>query len=993
MLIFSGSSVWTQEKIITGQVRDNFNQPLPGANVVVQGTGRGTITNFDGDYQIQAAEGETLVFSYVGFNSRQIQVAVATTLNVTLLPGYNLDEVLLIGYGTATRAQLTDNIAVINSDQIEEIPVTSLQGTLAGKAAGVQIEQIGGRAESGFRIRVRGGATISGSQEPLYVLDGIPLQKADFSIEDSASPINDLIALNPADIESVEILKDASAAAIYGSRATNGVVLINTKSGRKGETRFSLQTAYGWSEPTSKLDWLNTKEYVELYTEAALNSGWTEAEIAAFFNSYARDEADWREGRVDTDWEDLASVSGSIYDLNFSAAGGGDKTTFYLSTGYNNTQGIVLGNAMERYSLRARIEHQAKDWLTLGVISNLSKTQLSRVENDRFFGNPYTMVSQIPFSRPYEEDGVTPNTNTLVYNALMDQYNGEFETNIWRGFAKLHLEAYLARNLNFRSEFGYDYTDQLEERFWGSLSQAAAVDGFGDALDVKEEKYVLNNYFGYRFDTEDWDFDATLGMSYEELLVKGLYLEGQNFPSDQLRKLDSAGEITGGYSSEWRASLVSYFARFSATLLNRWLFKASLRMDGSSRFGMDSQYGTFPAASLGWIASNEPFLRDSRTLSNLKLRVSWGITGNSNTNPFASKTQFGIRTYNQEPGFVLDRLGDPALSWEETSQYNFGADFGLFGNRLNTSLDYYVKSTRDLLFSTPIPVTNGWFETERNTGKIRNSGLEWTLDSQNIISENFTWNTSFNLAFNRNRVIALPNGADITNILRLVREGEALASFYMVEYAGVDPDNGNALFYRNTVLPDGSLDRSTTTNWNEANRRVVGNPFPDVFGGMTHNLRFGGIDFSFTLQGQWGAQIYNPPGKWQSSNANVFNNQTRDQLNRWQQPGDITNVPQARLFGGNGNQESTRYLQDADFIRLRNATLGYTLPASVAEKAGMDRVRVYLTGVNLLTFTDFTGRDPESTADFLQGASLLTGATYNSPPPARTITLGFNIDF
>ncbi len=983
----------SQEIVITGQVRDNFNQPLPGANVVVQGTSRGTITDFGGNYQIQAEAGETLVFSYVGFNSRQIEVAAETTVNVTLPPGYNLDEVLLIGYGTSTRSQLTDNISSINSDQIEEIPVTSLQGTLIGKAAGVQIEQIGGRAESGFRIRVRGGATITGNQEPLYVLDGVPLQKSDISIDDSVSPINDLIALNPADIESVEILKDASAAAIYGSRGTNGVVLITTKSGRKGETRFSLQTSYGWSEPTNKLDWLDTGEYVELYTEAGLNSGFTEDDITDFFNTYARDEADWREGQVDTDWEDLASVSGSIYDLNFSASGGGDRTTFYLSAGYNNTQGIVLGNTMERYSLRANVEHHAKGWLTLGLISNLSKTQLSRVQRDGAFENPYSMVSQIPFSRPYEEDGVTPNSNTLIYNALLDQYNGEFETNIWRVFSKLYLQADVTRNLNFRSEFGYDFTDQLEERFFGSLTRAAVVGGFGDALDVKEEKYVLNNYFGYRFNTGDWDFDATLGMSYEELLVKGLYLEGLNFPSDQLRKLDSAGEISGGSSSEWRSSLVSYFARLSASLSDRWLIKASLRMDGSSRFGVDSQYGIFPAASLGWIVSNESFLQENTTFSNLKLRASWGITGNSNTDPFASRTEFISRTYNLEPGFTLDRLGDPALSWEETTQYNFGADLGFFRNRLTTSLDYYIKSTRDLLFSSPIPVTNGWFETERNKGKIRNSGFEWTLDSQNIVSEDFTWSTSLNLAFNRNKVVSLPDGADIINILRLVREGEPLASFYMIEYAGVDPDNGDALFYRNTVLPDGSLDRSTTDVYSEASRRILGNPFPDVFGGMTNSFRFRGADLSFTLQGQWGAQIYNPPGKWQSSNANNFANQTRDQLNRWQQPGDITNVPQARLFGGNGNQESSRYLQDADFIRLRNLTLGYTLPPGFVEKTGLDRIRVYFTGVNLLTITDFTGRDPESTADFLQGASLLTGATFNSPPPARTITLGFNVDF
>lgn len=992
VLLFSINPVLAQQKTISGTVTDNFDQPLAGANILVQGTTRGTTTDFEGYYEIPVSEGETLVISYLGYQTQELLIGPGITFDISLEPGNNLDEVIVVGYGTTTRRELTDNIASVGAEQIKEIPVPSVQGALVGKTAGVQITQTGGRVESGFKIRVRGVATINGDQEPLYVIDGIPIDKEDQSL--NGSPINALIGLNPEDIESIEILKDASAAAIYGSRGTNGVVLITSKSGRQGDTKFSFRTSYGWSEPSNTLDWLNTEEYVELYTEAALNSGFAEDDATFFFNLFAQEEADWREGGVDTDWQDLALDSGSVQDLSFSASGGDEKTTFFLSTGYNRTESIIRGNTLERYSLRANIDHSANDWFTIGLNSNVSKTQLSRIANDNEFANPLQAIAQIPFSRPYQEDGVTPNTETtLYYNFLMDQFNGNFDSNVWRAFFKMYGQVNFSNNLNFRSEFGYDYNNQLEERFFGSLTQSASTNGFADATSFINEKYVLNNYFTYLLNRDTWQLEGTLGMSYEENKFRQLFVEGQDFPSDQLQKLISAGQITDGFTFETDYSFVSYFARASATIANSWLFKASVRVDGSSRFGEDVKYGTFPAASVGWLASEEPFLQGSSTFSNLKFRASWGLTGNANIGNFLSTTQFSTINYNQNPGFWLSVLGDPELSWEETTQYNFGLDMGFFNNRLNTSFDYYIKDTEGALFLVPIPYNNGIRFVNQNAADISNTGIEWTLDTKNIATEDFSWNTSLNLAINKNEVKALPNGDDIIRQEKIVREGEPVASFYLVEYAGVDPENGDALFYRNTELEDGSLDRSTTNNFGEASRRILGNPFPDVIAGITNDFRFKGVDFSFTFQGQWGAQLYNGGGIYQSSNADFFDNQTRDQLNRWQQPGDITDIPQARLFGGNGTQQSSRYLEDADFIRLRNLTLGYTLPFEVTEKIGLDRIRVYFTGVNLLTITDFKGWDPESTFDSLQGNSLFSGIGFYSPPQARTLTLGFNFDF
>jgi len=984
--------ILSQQRTVSGIISDEFNNPLFEANIQVSGTSRGTTSARDGTFQIEAGPQEYLEVSYIGFVTQVIEISDQTSLRILLKRSLSLEEVVVIGYGTTTRELLTDNLVSIDEEQIKEIPVPSLQGALVGKTAGVQITQTGGRAESGFKIRVRGVATISGDQEPLYVIDGIPIDKADRSI--NGSPINALIGLNPDDIASIEILKDASAAAIYGSRGSNGVVLITTKTGRQGKTQFSFRSSYGWSEASNKLEWLNTQEYVELFTEAALNSEFTEDDAAFFFNLFAEDEGDWRDGAVDTDWQDLALISGSIQDLGFSASGGEGNTTFFLSTGYNRTNSIVRGNTLERYSLRANIENASNDWLTLGVNANVSKTQLSRIANDNQFANPLQAIAQIPFSSPYLEDGITPNTETtLYYNFLMHQFNGDFESNVWRAFMKIYGQVAISKNLNFRSEFAYDYNSQLEERFYGSLTESASTNGFADAFDFINEKYVINNYFTHQLDRENWDLETTIGMSYEESKFKSLSLEGQDFPSDQLQKLDSAGEITGGFTSENAFSFVSYFVRASATLWDRFLLKASVRIDGASRFGSANQYGTFPAASVGWLISEERFLQNNETISTLKARISWGLTGNANIANFASRTQFNTFNYNQSPGFWLARLGDPELSWEDTSQYNFGLDIGLFNDRVSTSLDYYIKDSEGVLFLVPVPYTNGIRFIDQNAGDIQNSGFEITLDTKNIVSEDFAWSTSLNFAWNNNEVIALPDGADIIRDEKIVREGEPVASFYLPEYAGVDPDNGDALFYLNSELPDGSYDRSTTNNFGEANRRILGNPFPDLIAGMTNEIFYKGFDFSFTFQGQWGAQLYNAGGIYQSANGDFFDNQTRDQLNRWQQAGDITNIPQARLFGGNGTQTSSRYLEDSDFIRLRNLTLGYTIPADVSEKIGMNRIRLYFTGLNLWTITDFKGWDPESTWDSLQGNSLFSGLGFYSPPQPRTLTLGLNVDF
>ena len=982
VLSFSGFS-HAQDQEVRGTVKDENNLPLPGVNILIKGTSRGVQADFDGNYIISASKGDVLIYSFVGYATQEIPVDDKTNINVTLdLDTAALDEVIVVGYGTSTKRNLTDNVASVSAGEINDIPIPSVQSTLSAKAAGVQVTQVNGKAESGIKVRVRGVSTISSSQEPLYVVDGIPIINSDENINDS--PINPLISLNPDDIASIEILKDASSAAIYGARGTNGVVLITTKRGKSGDTKVSLSTSYGWSEATRKRNFLNTQQYVELIREAYINVGDTEEDLTADLNDLAESEADWKNAAVNTNWQDLALVNGAVQTINLNASGGTEKTQFFLSTGYNKTDAIIRGNNLERYNFRSNIDHNVSNKLQIGVTSSISKTQINRLANDNQFSTPLQAIAQLPFTKPFLDNGV-PNPNTFYYNFLNQEYNAENKTSIWRTIANAYVQYQIIPSLSFRSELGYDINVQTAETFAGHLTESQSVGGFARANSVQNEKYTLNNYFNFfTAIADDINLEATVGMSFEDDRRKEQDVQGQGFPSDDLRTVDSASEIVGGGSSRTQFTFLSYFGRVNLNILNKYLFKGSLRYDGSSRFGKNEQYGLFPAISGAWILSDENFLKNNDVFYLLKIRASWGVTGNAGIGNFASRSLIEGASYNGRPALEPTQLGDASLKWETTNQYDFGLDFGFVNNRISGQFDYYSKTTSDLILAEPIPATSGYTNLTRNVGELKNTGVELVVDTKNVVGEDFRWSSSFNISYNKNKITELPGG-DIVSGENIVRKGEILASFYMVEYAGADPDNGDALFVSNNLNADGTRDKTLINDYNSATRVILGSPFPDFIAGFTNNLYYKDFDFSFTFQGQWGASIYNGGGRFQSANGDYYDNQSIDQLNRWQNPGDITNVPQARFLGGNGTQNSSRYLQGADFIRLRNLTLGFTLPDSFSKSVNIEQLRIYFTGVNLLTFTDYTGYDPESTYDVDANSNINVGTAFYSAPPGQDI--------
>lgn len=984
---------YAQESRFSGKVTDMAGLPVPGANIVVKGTTISTQTDFDGNFFINTKKGQILIVSFIGMKT--LEVSSASSMLIKLSDSSNeLETVFVVGFGTQSKKKLTDNIARVTAKDMENVPVSNFQNAMVGKLAGVQITQINGKVEGGVKLRVRGVSSISSSQEPLYVIDGMPLINDNES--GSAAPINPLISLNPNDIESVEILKDASSAAIYGARGTNGVVLITTKQGKSGKTKISLNTSAGWSEATHKMSWLNAAQYAELYTEASAyrygaDDLWL-TEPGGVFDGYANGK-DWRTGQVDTNWQDLALVKGSVQEHTFSISGGDSKTVFFLSGGYNNTEGIVRGNTMDRYSYRGNLDHKVSDKLRVGLNTSLSKTNITRIGSDNSFATPLQAVAQTPLAPAYLDDGVTPNNQTtLYYNFLMQQFNGNWDANIFRTLMNSYAEYKIVPELSFRTELGYDNNNQTEEYFSGSLTESASTNGYADANAIQSDKYSINNYFNYnKTFKEEYKLDLVAGMSFEESARKRQFVAGTGFPSDDLQTVESASEITAGSSSRTKYNFLSYFGRATFSIMDKYLIKGSLRYDGSSRFGASNRYGIFPAASVGWIISQEDFLKDSNFINLLKLRGSFGVTGNAGIGNFASLGLFNGSSYNKQSAINPSQLVNQDLKWEKTNQVDVGIDFGFLNNRVTGEVDYYVKKTNDLLLNEPLPGTSGWSSLTRNVGSLTNKGFEFVLNTTNIKNDKLSWKTSFNLATLDNKVTDLPGG-DIVAGQNIVRVGETISSFYVVEYAGVDPANGNALFYKNTLKTDGSLDKTTTKNYSEAQRIIAGNPYPTLMTGMTNTVMFNNFDFSFTFQGEWGASMYNEAGKFQSSNARYRDNQTTDQMNRWQKPGDITNVPQARWGRSNGEQASTRYLEKTDFVRLRNLSLGYTLPKTLMQKISIDRVRIYMTGLNLLTFTNYNGYDPESSYDNNGDSNIRKGIAFYSAPPAKTIIIGLNID-
>jgi len=780
-----------QEITVSGVVTDQAGIPIPGANVLVKGTKSSTQTDFSGIFVIKATTSDILTISFVGMST--VEVKASAKVSVKLKDASNLlENVVVVGYGTQSKKKSTDAIARVTAKDIQQIPVSNVQNALVGKLAGVQITQTNGKVEGGVSVRVRGAASISAGKEPLYVLDGIPLITTNES--NNGAPTNPLLTLSTNEIESIDVLKDASSAAIYGARGANGVVIITTKKGKEGKGTFSINLSQGVSEATHKRKWLNAAQYVELFTEASINGTGDASEAESYFDAYAAG-TDWRNLEVNTDWQDLAFRNGYSTDADFSVSGGDAKTKYFFSGAYNNTSGIIVNNDLERVTARTNISHKLTDRFTAGMNLSFSRSQINRVQDDNSFTTPLQMVAQSPLAPARLADG-SPNQNTEYINYFQAADNSFYKTIVRRVIGKVYGEFKILSFLKANSDFSYDLMSQTEDAWYGKNYPGIGTDGEVFASSVNNETYITSNYLTFdKTFAEKHDVNIVAGMEFNKFNRRYQDVISIYFPNDTFTTIDGGAEVNAGSGNETDYTFVSQFGRLSYSFANKYLVKASIRRDGSSRFGVNNRFGIFPAVSAGWVVSEENFLKDNSILSYLKLKGSWGKLGNAELGNFASRQFYGPNSYNLKSGLTFSQAGNPDLTWEKSSQIDFGAEVG-FLNRINLEVDYYKKTTDGLLFSVPLSLSSGATSINQNIGEIESKGIEFVLNTKNIDTENFKWSTNFNVTTNKTKVLSLPNGnKDIVGAFTINRVGDNVSSFYLKEYAGVDPANGDALFY------------------------------------------------------------------------------------------------------------------------------------------------------------------------------------------------------
>jgi len=1013
--LFLFVSFWgNAQTMVTGKVTSSEDgSPLPGVSITIKGTTKGTSTDEKGTYKIAVPANSTLQASFIGFTDAEQVVGNRSVVDFTLTSDVkSLNEVVVTGYGSQIKRDLTGNIVKIKSSEIQDMPVTTFEQSIQGKAAGVQINQGTGKLAQGIQVRVRGQSSVSASNEPLYVLDGIPLTQGDLS--SNGGDTNPLVDINPQDIESIEILKDASAGAIYGARAANGVVLITTKRGKSGATKITFGMQYGKSKPTNILKFLNTKQYMDFYRIAAANSDAIDGydvkdpdSYTAYMESFFETQSLGTLGtanQADTDWGSLAfqNAPSKQYDLNLS--GGSDKTTFFISGQLLDQTGILLGNAFNRYTGRMNLNHKVSERLNIGMNMSVARSLNERVSGDRQFDNPLQLVALPPMTPATDPTtglptGTPPGDISIpvYYNGMINIGNAYYNTTVHRNISSVYGEYTLLKGLRFRTEFALDLLNQQEEQYYNSKTQRnfGAPLGYGFNRFVRVENYNTNNYFVYDNVFGKHGINATAGLSYQNSQTKTSSAEGKDFPSDAYRMIASAARKTDASSSQSDYRFASYFTRLNYKFNDKYLLGLSARIDGSSRFGADNRYGFFPAVSAGWVLSEESFLKNIELISFLKLRASWGKTGNAEIGNFPQLGLFtGDAGYGTLPGQRPSQLANPSLGWESTQQIDIGLDFGILKNRINGEIDYYEKNTTGLLLNVNVPGTTGFATQVKNVGALTNKGFEFVLNTDNLVGK-FKWKTSLNASTNKNKITDLQGQViegGLANMSRAV-EGQPLGTFFTVEYAGVDPANGDALFYKNTKNPDGSLDRTTTKTYSQAQRVVIGSPLPKWVAGVTNTFSYKGFELSVFLNGVFGNKLnFYGVGRFSSANGRFEDNQTVNQLAAWTPQNTNTNVPQARLFFNNGAQASSRFIEDGSFVRLRNVTFAYNLPKSLISKVKLSNVRLYVTGQNLLTFTKYSGWDPEVNADDVV-SNIALGYDFYTTPQAKTFMGGLNISF
>ena len=983
---------------IAGTVSDSSTrQPVPGVQVTIAGTARGTLTDDAGRYTLRGITPGTVSVRVqrIGYAALERSVVVGPNqtadVDFVLTPVARvLTEVVSTGYGTAIRRDLSGSVSSVQADEVQNTPVAGVDAALQGKAAGVQVIQNAGNPGVGITVRVRGAASISASNQPLWVVDGVPMIREDFSqLAVGGQDITAVTGISPDEIESIDILKDAASAAIYGSRAANGVVLIRTKRGRAGRPKFNLNTYTGRQEIEKKLPLLNSAQFIEFINEARANDG-----RAARYTPGTDD-------RISTDWQEATLRSAPVSDVFLSVDGGTERVRYLVSGSYFDQTGIVIGSAYERQTVRANLDFDPTTRMSFRSSFSLSREKHDRIENDNtiegVFANAIAQVPMFPvrqpdgrFTDPTDRVGVNGNTSLGYINPVAVAELSFNESRSLRAYGSIEGSFRVTDNFRVNGRAGYDVLN-LRDLSWESPnvigSNGENVRGVSQQGNNTASRYMLEGFVGYDFSNSFTQANLTAGSTIEWNEEENDFLRGEGFAHTQFQYPGNAGRITTYDGDITENNLVSFFSRANVTFADRYLLSASIRADGSSRFGANNRYGYFPALSVGWIMSDEPMFAGLARYASLKLRASYGETGNQDINDdFAPLARYAEAKYAGAPGIAPDNIANEDLKWETNREYDVGLDVGLLDDRVSLVLDWYLKETDDLLIQRPVTFTSGFSTFWDNIGNIENRGFEVGVNSINLDpgqSDGLGWETNFNISWNRNKVTKLYNKEPFTagfDGINRYEEGQPMGAFYTLRFDGVDPQNGDAIFYD---VPN-----------NDDDRVIVGSPHPDYWGGLTNTFRFKGFDLRSFVQFSQGGEIYNGLRAYaDDGGVSRFDNKLQSVMRRWRQPGDITDVPRAStLCASNACVVSSRWIEDASYIRLQEITLGYRIPIRFAGRANLSDARIFVSGRNLKTWTDYTGFNPDANSAGSSSNTTMANEFY-SYPLARTITFGIQGSF
>ncbi len=1028
-------TAFAQTTTVTGNVSDETG-PLPGVSIVLKGTSNGVVTDFDGNYAINNVPPDgVLVFSYVGFKTREIPVKDRTEININMETDVSsLDEVVVVGYGTMKRSDVTGAVVSVSSQSIEESVPTTIDQVLQGRAAGVQIQQNSGAPGASSSIRIRGISSITGSNEPIFVIDGVIVDS-----NTGQGGQNAFASINPSDIVSIDILKDASATAIYGSRAANGVILITTKRGKDGAATISLDSYVGYQELPNTLDLLNLQEYaIHKNTRADLN-------IVEQDPNFIRPDL-LGEG---TDWQDEMFTRAMMQNYNLSISGGNEKTNYAMSVGYLDQEGIALGSSFDRLNLRGTFDSQVKEYLKTGINFAFNNINQTTTFSDQAL--IITALKQTPNVAVRNSEGTFdgPVTDEFVQNNPVGLASIRENRNESAGIrANTFAEIDIIEGLKLRSEYSIDYGFSNAYTFNPSYRFGAIVNDIREGSRTKS----YNKYYNFRnVLTYDRSFgihsvNAMLGQEFQESYFENLYGYRTGYLTNGATDLNAGDPSTARNSNgSFKSALNSYFARGFYSFDDRYLLTATIRYDGSSKFAKENRWGWFPSAALAWRVSNEEFLEDNAYINNLKLRLGYGAVGNQSVPNFAFTSIYSASATPFGAGLLAANTANPDLQWETTYSSNIGLDLNMFNNRLEFIADVYYKKTEDLLLLAPYPDysgTSGVGATSApyvNIGSLENKGVELTLNTVNVDTDNFTWRTNLVFTANRNKVLALATdtgilnrtlqeGSDITIVTRTA-VGKPIGQFYGYKVIGRFED-ATDFYYRNdegeivpTALPEG-MGIGENEVWigdyifedinedgviNEQDRDYIGNPLPDFSYGIGNSFSYKGFDLNIQLSGVYGNEVVNYQRRFLENpreNTNLLQsalgyaelglidpNGPNDYRNVQIVAGDqyMPRIAASSAASTSNFRYSNRFLEDGSYLRIQNVSLGYNLPRNFVEKIGLLNVKLYTNLQNVYTFTEYSGFDPE--VGSINQDALLTGIDNGRYPSPRIYTLGLNVNF